>query len=352
MRTIVKFFGLAFAICVASAPISEAFASKKKAGSLYRGRTITILVGYGSGGTYGRTSLLLAEYIGKYIPRKPNVVVQHMPGAGGLKATNYAANVMPANGLNLLMPPEMTIASAILRPKKVKFKPQEFKWLGRVFGQNNAVVIRRDSGVTDWKGLLKKQVIVASSGKGSPTFLVPAMLNGLLGTKLKIVTGYSGSRKMQLSVEQGETQGSALGWLAWSSGRPDWFKNGMGPGGKSTAIPVLQIGYSPMKGIEKVPMIQDQLKSADDKKIANVLASASIIGRALVLPAGAPDWLTTVLRGSFAKVVKDKKFVAGAYKRRLDVNPLSGAEIQGVVQDLMNVSPALAKRARKLIFGN
>ena len=338
-------------IAVASGPISEAFASKKKAKSLYRGRTITILVGYGSGGTYGRTSLLLAEHMGKFIPRKPNMVVQHMPGAGGLKAANYAYNVMPANGLNLLMPPEMSVASAVLRPTKVKFAPQKFHWLGRVFGQNNTVVVRRDSGIKSWSDLKGKKVIMASSGKGSPTFLIPSLMNSLLGTKMKIVTGYKGSKRMQLSVEQKETQGGAMGWVAWESGRPHWFKNGFGPSGKSIALPVAQSGYTPQKGLEKVPMIRNLMKSETDKQIADLLGSASVIGRALVLPPAAPKWLVPVLRNSFNKVVKDKKFVKDAYKRRLEVNPISGPEIAKIVENLMNVPKAVQVKGRKMIFG-
>tara|TARA_B100001939_G_scaffold28510_2_gene22644 strand:+ start:139 stop:1197 length:1059 start_codon:yes stop_codon:yes gene_type:complete len=351
MRTIVKFFGLAFAICVASAPISEAFASKKKAGSLYRGRTITILVGYGAGGTYGRTSLLLAEHLGKYIPRKPNLVVQHMPGAGGIKATNYAANVMPPNGLNFLMPPEMSVASAVLRPSKVKYAPQNFQWLGRVFGQNNTVVVRRDAGVKKWEDLKGKTVMMASSGKGSPTFLIPRLMNGLLGTKFKIVSGYKGSKRMQMSVEQKETQGAALGWIAWESGRPHWFKDGWDANGNSVAIPLAQSGYTPQKGLEKVPMIRNLAKTETDKQIADLLGSASVIGRALVLPPKAPKWLTPVLRKSFDKVVKDKKFIKDAYKRRLEVNPISGAEISQIVAKLMSAPKAVQEKGRKMIFG-
>lgn len=314
---------------------------------VYKDRTVTILVGYGAGGTYGRTSLLLGEYLGNYMPGKPTVVVQHMPGAGGLKATNYFYNVAPKNGLNLLMPPEMTVASAVLRPNKVKFQPAKFTWLGRVFGQNSTLVVRRDSGVTSFDQLKNKQVIVASSGKGSPTFLIPALLNGLLGTKLKIVTGYRGSRKMQLSVEQGETQGSALGWIAWESARPDWFKNGS----KSFALPLIQSGYTPQKGIENVPMIKDMTKNKDDQAVARLLGSASVLGRGLVLPPGAPSELVNPLRASFDNVVKDKAFVQDAYKRGLEVNPINGPDIQKIVEDLMAIPQATATRARKLIFG-
>lgn len=314
---------------------------------VYRDRTVTILVGYGAGGTYGRTSLLLGAHLSKVIPGNPTVVVQHMPGAGGLKATNYFANVAPRNGLYLLMPPEMTIVSELLRPEKVKFKAKEFTWLGRVFGQNTTLVVRRDSGIKTLQELTKKQVIVASSGKGSPTYLVPSMLKALLGTKLKIVVGYRGSRKMQFAMEQGEVQGVALGWTAWVSGRPDWFKGG----DKSFAIPLVQSGFSRQKGIEHVPMVRDFLNNEDDRKVAQLLASAAVIGRGLVLPPTAPRKLVKPLRAAFAAITKDKAFIKDAYKRGLLVDPLTGEQIQKMVDDLMSMPEATRQRARNIIFG-
>ena len=338
-------------ICALSAAATAALAVMpavaQDISDVYKGKTVTILVGYGAGGTYGRTSLLLATHLSKVIPGNPTVVVQHMPGAGGLKATNYFANVSPKNGLYLLMPPEMTIVSELLRPEKVKFKAREFTWLGRVFGQNTTLVVRRDAGVKTLQDLKKKQVIVASSGKGSPTFLVPSMLKALLGTKLKIVVGYRGSRKMQFSMEQGEVQGVALGWTAWASAKADWFKGG----DKSFAIALVQSGYSRQKGIEHVPMVRDFLKNEDDKRVAQMLASAAVIGRGLVLPPNAPRKLVKPLRAAFAAITKDKAFIKDAYKRGLLVNPLTGQQIQDVVNDLMAMPEATRKRARDIIFG-
>lgn len=338
-------------ICALSAAATVALvatsAVAQDISDVYKGRTVTILVGYGAGGTYGRTSLLLANHLGRVIPGNPNIVVQHMPGAGGLKATNYFANVAPRNGLYLLMPPEMTIVSELLRPEKVKFKTTEFTWLGRVFGQNSTLGVRRDSGVKTLQDLMNKQVIVASSGKGSPTFLIPSMLNALLGTKLKIVTGYRGSRKMQLAMEQGEVQGIALGWTAWDSAKGDWFKGG----DTSYAIALVQSGFSRQKGIEHVPMVRDFLRNDADKQVAQMLASASVIGRGLVLPPMAPRKLVKPLRAAFAAITKDKAFIKDAYKRGLLVNPLTGEQIQKVVNDLMSLPEATRKRARKIIFG-
>jgi tripartite-type tricarboxylate transporter receptor subunit TctC len=315
-------------------------------GNFYKNRTITILVGYGAGGTYGRTSLLLGKHLGKVIPGNPTIVVQHMPGAGGIKAANYAYNAMPKQGYNVLMPPEMSIVSELLRPKKVKFKTKNFTWLGRVFGQNTTVVVRRDTGVKTLEDAMKKQVIVASSGKGSPTFLIPTLLNALVGTKFKIVTGYKGSRKMQHAMEQNEARGVALGWTAWISAKPEWFRDG----DKSFAIPLVQSGFKRQAGIKHVRMIREVLANEEDIQIAEMLASASMLGRGLVLPPGAPKKLVAPLRAAFAAITKDKAFIKDAYKRGLEVDPISGADIQKKVNQILAMSPATVKKARALIF--
>ena len=329
--------------------LGAAFTSPAEAeplGNFYKDRTITILVGYGSGGTYGRTSLLLGKHLGTVIPGNPTIIVQHMPGAGGIKAANFAYNAMPKQGYNLLMPPEMSIVSELLRPKKVKFKTKDFTWLGRVFGQNTTVVVRRDSGVKTLEDAMKKQVVVASSGKGSPTFLIPTLLNALLGTQFKIVTGYIGSRKMQHSMEQNETGGVALGWTAWISAKPQWFKDG----DKSFAIPLVQSGFKRQAGIENVRMIREVITNPEDRQIAEMLASASMLGRGLVLPPGAPKKLVAPLRKAFAAITKDKAFIKDAYKRGLEVDPIGGADIQAKVNQILAMSPKTVKKARALIF--
>jgi len=335
----------AISMATVTTPISAADISSE-----YKNRTVTILVGYGSGGTYGRTSLLLGEHMDKVIPGKPNMVVQHMPGAGGIKAANFFYNVAPKNGRTLLMPPEMSIVSELLRPKKVKYRCKQMTWLGRVFGQNSTIAVRRDSGVTSMADLKNKKITMASSGKGSPTFLIPATLNALLGTKMKIIKGYKGSRRMQLAMEQGEVHGIALGWTAWISAKPHWFK-GMKKGTNNYAIPLVQSGYTKQKGIEHVPLIREFLPNKEDRQVAMMLGSASVLGRGLVLPPGAPKKLVKPLRAAFAKITKNKRFIKDAYKRGLEVNPLTGKEIQKIVNDLMDTPKATVKRARGLIFG-
>ena len=335
--------GAAAALAAGAIAISPAQADAIS--DFYKGKTMTLVYGFGAGGTYGKYSLMLAEFMSKHIPGNPKVVTQSMPGAGGLKAANFAFNVLPKNGLGLYMPLDSLVISELLRPDKVKFKSNQFTWLGNVVESNAVIVVRSDAGINKLSDLKSKQVIMASSGKGSQTFLMPKLLNALYGAKFKIVAGYRGSRKMQLSVEQGETQGVSLTWLAWSTARPEWFKKG------GFAKPIVQIGNAKDRELPNVPLFSDVVKSKSDKAIVAFMASMGPIGRGLAVPPGTPADRVKALRTAFDNVVADPAFIASAKKRRLQVTPLTGAQVQKIVNDALKVSPDTVKRARKLIMG-
>jgi tripartite-type tricarboxylate transporter receptor subunit TctC len=340
--------GIAAATVFGLAASATAGGHKMDLKSLYRGKTVTILVGYGAGGTYGQTSQLLSAHIGKAIPGKPNVVVQYMPGAGGIKAANYAANVMPGNGLNVFMPPEMTLVTEALRPKKVKFKTTDFSWLGRVFGGNQVMAARRDSGILNVDDAKKKSIQVASTGQGSPTFLVPAMMNGLLGTKFKIVKGYKGSANTTLSVEQGETMGMSNSWVSWQKNRGSWLKGG----DKSFLVLLAQIGFTKEKELPNLPLLTELASSKTDKAAAALLSTASIIGRGLALPPSANKGLIKPLRGAFWKAVSSDAFKADTKKRNLVYDPIKGEDIQAILVKTRNdLSAEVKAKAVKSVFG-
>lgn len=317
------------------------------ANDMYKGRTVTILYGYGTGGTYGKTSLVLSRHLGRFIPGNPTVITQSMPGAGGLKSANYAYNVMPKQGFNILMPPDMSMVSQLLRPAKVKYNARNFTWLGRVFGSNNLLAVRRDVGVTSIEQARKKQVLMASTGKGSPTFIVTALVNGLLGTKFKIVEGYKGSHRSKLSMEQGETQGISLAWASWKSDRAPWFQGG----DKSFAVGLVQSGFTRDPDWPNVPIIQELVDDPDAKAAADLIATSSLFGRGLAMPPGTPAKVTAMLRDAFWKTVHDGGFKAEVERTKLDYSPLKGEEIQKTVNKVLDMSPKAVAMARKAIFG-
>jgi tripartite-type tricarboxylate transporter receptor subunit TctC len=315
--------------------------------NLYKDKKVTILFGYGVGGTYGKTSLVLSRHLGNFIPGNPTVITQSMPGAGGLKSANYAYNVMPKNGMNLLMPPDMSMVSQLLRPTKVKYNARNFTWLGRVFGSNNLIAVRRDAGVTSIDQVKNKQILMASTGKGSPTFIVTALVNGLVSTKFKIVEGYKGSHNAKLSMEQGETQGISLAWASWKSDRAAWFTGG----DKSYALPLVQSGFERDPDLANVPIVQELVSDPDAKSAADLIATSSLFGRGLVLPPGAPKELIEPLREAFWKTVQSPEFLAEVKRTKLDYSPMKGADIQKTVDKVLNMSPKAVAMARTAIFG-
>jgi tripartite-type tricarboxylate transporter receptor subunit TctC len=231
----------------------------------------------------------------------------------------------------------------------MKFKANKFTWLGRVFGANQVMSIRSDTGFKTIAELQKNEVIVASTGKGSPTFLVPTMMNGILGTKFKIVAGYKGSKRTSMSVEQGETKGMSNSWVSWKKNRRDWF---LDCGAKCFMVKLTQVGYVKEPDLPNLPLLTDLAQSADDKAAAAMLSTAAVIGRGLAYPPGVSSSKIKSMRKGFWNTVNSATFRADAKSKRLPVTPIKGAEIQKIVNNALKMSPAAVKKARKHVFPN
>ncbi len=273
-------------------------------------------------------------------------MVQSMSGAGGIKATNYAANVMPPNGLNWIVPPDASVVSQLLRPTKTKYDMRKFTSLGATNQTNTIMVVRSDSGITKWQDMKTKELISGNTGPGSTSFLIPAMMRGMLGAKIKMISGYGGSRKTIMAMEQGEHQGTGFNWLAWSSSVPQWFE-----GKKPFARAIVQTGVWADPDLPNVPMLKDSV----DKKylpIVNFMATLGIIGRGLALPPGAPQDIVPMLRTAFDKMVTDKAYKAEAKKRKLRVISTKGGEIQDFINNAINnANQKVVAQAAAMIFG-
>ncbi len=316
-----------------------------KAGEVYAGKTINLIIGYGFGGTYGSYARLFADHIKRHIPGNPNVIVISKPGAGGLLAVNYAYNVMPADGFNIFMPTDSLVVAQLLRPKKIKYDARKFAYLGATNQTNTIMVVRTDSGISSIEDLKNKPLVIGGTGPGSTSTMLPNALKNMLGlAKMKIITGYKGSSKTILAVEQGEIQAASFNWLAWSSKVPQWFKNGF-------ARPILQLGVWKDPDLPNVPMLSD-LVSAKHKPIIAFMATHGIIGRGLATPPGVSGDKIAILKAAFAKMVADPVYIAMAKKRRLRVIPSTGEQIQKVVNDAFaNADKDVIALARKLILG-
>lgn len=313
----------------------------------YAGRTIKIVIPYGPGGTYDKYGATFADHLGRFIPGAPNVILQHMPGAGGAKAMNWAFNAMPKDGFNMIVPLDNSVVNQLMRPEKMRYDARKFVWVGASNQTNMVMVVRSDTGVRSWKDMKKTEVIFSTSGKNSTGYIIPRLAAGLLGLKVKMVTGYKGSSRSIMAVEQGETTAASFNWLAWSSKVPQWFK-----GDKPFARPILQVGIFRDPDLPPdVPMLSDLVSNPMDKAAVKFIAVAGLLGRGLALPPGAPEKAVATLRAAYDKMNADPKFSADLDKRRLRLMASSGARIQAVVEKaLEEASPQVVARARQLIF--
>lgn len=331
-------FGTALAATIAFGGAAGA----ESAAAFYKGKTVQIYIGYGLGGTYGKSATIMGEHLKPRIGADA-VIVKSMPGAGGLKMTNYVYNVAPKDGSTIILPPDTLVITQLLKPNKAKYKADEFTWLGGAVRSNSFVAVRADSGVRSWRDLKTKEVPFAASGLGSQTFQIPALVNGLLDTKIKIVKGYKGSRKMLLAMEQGEVAGINLTWLAYKTNRKAWFDEGF-------AVPLLQMGPAAEPEHPKVPRLSE-LAKPEDRPIVTFMSSLISIGRSLAMPPGTPADRTDFLRAAFVDMAKDPEFVADMKKRKLDVTYSPAETIQKIVSDSLAISPKIVERTNQILFG-
>ncbi|MBT5050908.1 MAG: hypothetical protein HOM58_20575 [Rhodospirillaceae bacterium] len=339
-------YGTLAALGLAVVSGGTAVAPTAKAADFYEGKTITILIGYGFGGTYGKYARLMSKHLPKHLAGSPNIIVQSMPGAGGLKAVNYAYNVLPKQGMHLIEPADSIVISQLMRPKKIKYNAPEFTWIGGTNQTNAIFVLRTDTGIKHWRDMKTKQAIAGHTGPGSTSFLLPRVMKVALGLNIKQIGGYKGSRKTILAMEQGEHDGTGFNWLAWSSIVPHWFK-----GDKKFAVPLMQLGHFKDPDLPNVPMLGDIVASKYKAMVA-FMATHGLVGRGLALPPGAPKNLVGPLRTAFNKMVSDPAYQAEARKRGLRVIASTGQQIQKVVDEgVKNADPKVVAQAAKMIFG-
>jgi tripartite-type tricarboxylate transporter receptor subunit TctC len=317
-------------------------ASAQNAADFYKGKTVEIYIGFGVGGTYGKSATIMGEYLKPRLGADA-VIVKSMPGAGGLKMTNYYYNVAPKDGTAIILPPDTLVITELLKPKKAKYKSSGLTWLGSAVRSNSMAAVRADSGIKSWKDLLTKEVPFASSGLGSQTYQIPALINGLLGTKIKIVKGYKGSRKMLLAMEQGEVAGINLSWLSFKTNRKEWFEKGF-------ARPLIQLGPAPESDVKTVPLLAD-LVEKKDVPIVKFMSSLVSIGRSLAVQNEVPTDRKAFLRAAFESMAKDPKFAMDMKKRKLEATFSSADEIQKVVNESLAMSPEVIARTNKILFG-
>jgi len=312
----------------------------------FKDKTMTITIGYGFGGTYGKYARVFSKHLGKHIPGHPTIVVKSMPGAGGMKMVNFAYTVMPKNGIELFVPPDTIVINQLMRPKKMRFDARDFRWLGSSNQTNSIMVVRTDTGVSSVQDMKKIKVLGGTAGTASNGYISPKLAMGLLGLQGDVIAGYKGSAKSILAVEQGEVQMASFNWLTWKSKVPHWFR-----GDKPFAKAILQIGSEKDPELPDVPMLSDMV-TGEDRAIVAFVATSGALGRGAAVPPGTPADVVETLRKAYDGMNADPAFKAELTKGKLRLMATRGVVLQKIVDDaIKNANPTIVRRATALIYG-
>ena len=309
----------------------------------YKGKIVELDIGYSVGGAYDGYARMLARHMGKYIPGNPTIVPKNMTGAGSLRLANYLYNAAPKDGTVFGTIGRGTGFDPLLGQKGAQFDAGKFNWIGSSNNEVSVCVAWNTSGVATFEDLLTKELVVGASGPSADTYQFPAVVNGALGTKMKIVIGYPGGNDIDLAMERGEVQGRC-GW-SWTSLKAThhaWLDQ------KKLNI-LFQMGLTKHRDLAGVPLVIDLAKTDEQRAILKLMFARQVMAWPIVAPPDLPPDRVEVLRKAFMATEQDKEFLADADKAQLEINPVSGEDIQKLVQEVYQTPAALAQKVADML---
>lgn len=306
----------------------------------YHGKTVNVLIGVGAGGEYDLQARLVARHIGRHIPGHPTVVAQNMTGAGGLKMLNYLYNVAPRDGTAIGMIQNAFPALQTVGHAGVQFDAGRMNWLGSIAPVVETMAVWHATGVKSVDDLRQRETIAGASARGAITYFYPAMMNELLGTRFKIVTGYPGGNAINLALERGEVEARNNTWSSWKATRAAWLA-------ERKIVVVAQAG--PRAHDLDAPSVEELARNADDRRLIELVVSGTRLGRPMATNADVPAERVAALRRAFAATMKDPLFLAEAAKMNFEVDPVLGERMQEIVQNVLATPKPIAVRAKALL---
>jgi tripartite-type tricarboxylate transporter receptor subunit TctC len=316
----------------------------------FAGKQIKLLIGFSPTSygydTYGR---LLARYLGKYLPGNPTIVPQNRPGAGSINLTSYMAHAAPADGSEIAIVGRGVAMEPILDAPAMppKFDATKFTWLGSMNNEVGGFFVREPGPVKDFQEVLNGTPLkVGSTGAGGDQQIFTQTLNVLFGTKLKPIAGYPGTQELMLAIERGELDGIVgYSWSVARSGNKEQIDNG-------TLKIILQVALAGHPELKGVPLVSDFVKDPADRQVLDLIFSRNAMGRPLVAPPGLDPAMAAALRAGFAKAMHDPELIADAAKMDLELNFVSGDDVQTMVERLYRLPPEVLSRAQAIAAAN
>ncbi len=328
--------GLFVAAMGAAAPRDAAAAD---VAGFYKGRTVTIDIGYSAGGGYDIYARVLARHLGDHIPGNPSVIPQNMPGAGSLKAVNYLYNIAPKDGTVIATFARGMAMQPLFDKQGIEFDAQKLTWIGSITNEVSVCAFRSDSGIATWHDMLTKRYTVGGTGSGSDTDVFPNVLRNLFHMNMQLVTGYPGGEDIVLALERGEVNGRC-GW-SWSS---LVSRNRALYDEKKIVVPV-QLSLQKHEDLPNVPLVMDLTTDPRVHAALKLIFGRQTMARPYAAPPGLPADRRDALRAAFDATMKDPAFLAEAKQTALEVQPVSGAQVQTLIEEVYQSPPDVVKLA-------
>jgi tripartite-type tricarboxylate transporter receptor subunit TctC len=309
----------------------------------FTGRPMTMVIGYTSGGGYDLYARVLSKHMGKHLPGNPTITPQNMPGAGSLKAANFLYSVAPKDGSVIGIFGRGMAMEPLLGNTAAKYDARKFSWLGSGSDQISVCATWHTSRIKTWDDAMKYPGTFAGEGPGSDPDLFATILRNVLGSPMKLISGYPGGAEMNLAMERGEVDGRC-GW-SWSSvklSKSDWIKE------KKLNF-ILQMALEKSPELPNVPFVMDYAKTDSQRDIFKVILGRQTMGWPFTAPPGVPSDRVAALRKAFDDTMRDPEFLAEAKARKLDVNPMNGEAVSKLVDAIYQTPKASLDAARAAI---
>jgi tripartite-type tricarboxylate transporter receptor subunit TctC len=322
--------------------LAGAPASAQPAADFYKGKEITMIIASNAGGGYDTYARTLARHIVDHIPGHPVIVPKNMPGAGGLVGASALYHDAAPDGLTFAALTNGIALDPLFKKFPGRFDALKFGWLGSIGKLMNVCVTWHTSPVKTIQQAMRHEVVVSASGATSNSVMMPKILNALLGTKFKVVTGYA-DPEVTLAMERGEVEGvCGLSYTTLKATRPEWFRD------RKINI-LLQIGMEKFPDLPGVPSALDLISDPDFKPVLELILVRQEMGRPFALPPGVPPDRAALLQRAFDETMADPAFLADAKRLQMEVDPLTGAAVAALVKKAYGAPKDVIARAAPLI---
>jgi tripartite-type tricarboxylate transporter receptor subunit TctC len=306
-------------------------------------QSVNVVVGYPPGAAYDIYMRTFARHLSKHLPGNPTVIPQNMAGAGSLRAANFLYNTAPKDGNTIGMFARGLAMQPLLDATGIQYDARKFNWLGSLSSDVSLVLSWHTKPFKTIDDVRQKEMIVGATGSGADSVIFPYILNGVLGTKFRVVTGYPGASAFLLAVERGETDGTAgVSWGTIGAGKPDWVR-------EHKINVLVQLGTKKHPDLGSAPLVMEFAKNDSDRGVLELIFARQAMAYPVVAPPGVPEERVKVLRKAFDDVVKDPDYLADARKQTLETDAETGAEIAALINKVYGSPPDVIARAKQAL---